>query len=486
MGRYATRKRRAKRNMFGRKIPKKAIKTVNQLARVGLVERKQCPVFLGDGFWINNLQRFGSNQMQLSGGTFGGGAAGGVYASWKNPWAGAQQNRALLEPSDGYSVLSKIYDFGSTTTSAHYVPAQPTQANPTGIQSTYQVSQPMYIGVLPREETGPYRLGGVDGRCVFFDTLTLRMTVRYEGPVFKDWSDADIKLFGYHPPVKYSVMVVKEMTDRIGREYTRSLTGGNQVSDDTSHFVKETLEGKASMVGEALFIDELGQPFGIGKKPQWYEGKINTVLPPGVSADSTSINGNRTSSQYFHCKVNKKFYKVLQCKQGWLVPPAENHVSASAGLQSETRINSGSMRGRSSETFKFELPMKCRMEMTSSQLTPSHPRGAYQTTRPDFTNNPQAGSTVKMEEETDFPEPSSGPQDEYLVPSSERMSQYKLIVKAYCPTEDYETNYQRFLNFKANQITTPQTVTPNPPGLSGYVCPRISFGAWGKLDYSDV
>lgn len=460
---YHGRKRASKRNVFGKRVHRAGVKTVAELTRVGLIESRMCPIF-GPNVDIPSIAS---------------------TADLKNPWKESDESRVLLKASDGGNILSSRRHFG----------LDKVVINKDSTTNLMDIEQPMRVGVLPRKPSGPLRLGGVEGKYIFFNHLRLTFNVRYERPnnISFDNDQKDLFAVPYLPPMKVNIMIVKQRSGDVGEQYKKSIQmktssgtsteyayGGSGASKPHTTFIT----GPSDFIGDCLHMDPLGQPFGVGK-PYWNDQTIPTVI------EDKSINGERNGSFYFNCPIQKKWFTVVKSSTFTLNPPSQPEFThGEEDLRSKIQVhgNTGVKNRNSGKTVNFSLPIKSRALMKSLHINRAMPEGAVE--REIKQSVTGATTEVFGGHITAFPNTGQFQDDdtgalltEYMCPADIDMSEYHVIIKAYSPFEPPELNQKRLSN------KTLTTSGPSGGGIqtgSNPPLPILTWGYHGMMSYSDV
>jgi len=475
------RKRRSRRNVFGKKIARKGARMVSTLSNVGLIENRMCPIF--SNYPFADIAKIGGKELPAT--------PGGEEVSHKNPWADTGQGRIVLQPTEDGNILSDRAHFG-----LDYVLVKCIQTGPTSAQFDQVIERPLSIGLLPRMPLGPLRFGGVEGKYIFLKHLNLRFNFRYERPKVAANITGSQTVTPILPPMKVSIMIVKQREGDIGEKYKQAIEHETKEGDPklaaTSAKRRKVISGNSDFLGDNLLMDPLGQPFGVGKRLY----VDSTTTPPNATMRDRSTNGVRNGSFYFHCPVQRKWFTVLHSSTFTLGPQQQPNIIP--GPLNTSRGFNNSKSYRSSKTVSFNLPIKNRVLMKPLALDRFHPEGTeiknfaqstWQNANPTFVSTdhrlfPQVGAVdgaAPSELQSSIygnPNSETGPIShpiEWMAPADVDMSDYHVVVKAYSFTETPADNNAR-LSGKFDTAAQ---------GFNGPL-PNISYGMTGRMSYNDV
>jgi len=419
----------------------------------------------------------------------------------KNPWADdaggnpAAQSRTLLKASEDGNILCHRAHFGVDGTMVHSG----------DLDKQYEIETPLRIGLLPRFPVGPLRLGGVEGKYIFFKHLNLRFNFRYEAPQHQAITSNPGKN-AYLPPMKVSIMIVKQRKGDVGEKYKQSIQKlteqGNQEAGGAGRQDSKLITGPCDFLGDNLLMDPLGQPFGVGK---WHRVKnqagVDVVLP------DESVNGTRNGAFYFQCPVQRKWFTVMHSRTFIMAAPKQPNIGGASNAASLLGWNQAKQYP-TAKTVSFSMPIKTRMLMKSLGANRYAPEGAY--VRNQTTSIPPSGiptgplqpvnqqqmlptqatapvppsTTWTPTADTYITNPGSAAiadnPTEWLAPADVDMSEYKVVVKAYSYTETPATNKARLSSELGG--APPQLPSWDEDGPQ----PQISYTMTGRMSYNDV
>lgn len=266
----------------------------------------------------------------------------------------------------------------------------------------------------------------LDGTTAFLRTLHLKFTVKILSP-YQIWPSGWNNLaewprsMMYLTPVKCRFMIVRQKRERMGY----NMYSGNDLT-----------QGNDNLVGQELFLDPVGRPFGINDPNYNYETVNKAKDKP------------QTAKQHFTSPVQKKFFDVLMSTDFTLFPevsqPAAGYKQTESGLWRETPPNFSDKPYPSTKNIDVTIPIN---ELVNY--------------RPAVDQPPISAATTMFS------------------PADLNMFDTKVICYAYCPN-DMATMWQR--RCSAGYAGPPSTATTE---TDWDMAPHIQITHHGVLQYTD-